>query len=89
VLRFTSSSGISLFRRHLQEIPELGITLESVMTGASNFAGSKESTSLIIAGMVVVLVVVVIVFIMIIFFIRCLYQTVSHQQLRASTCFLS
>lgn len=30
VLRYTSLAGISLFRRHLHEIPELGITLASV-----------------------------------------------------------
>lgn len=30
VTRYTSLAGISLFRRHLHEIPELGITLASV-----------------------------------------------------------
>ena len=41
VTRFTSSAGISIFRRHLHEIPELGITVDSVLAANDPAAAAR------------------------------------------------
>lgn len=41
VIRFTSSAGISIFRRHLHEIPELGITVDSVLAANDPAAAAR------------------------------------------------